>query len=118
MDATITFEEFLTLECRRCGELLADHRTRPAYVPELDAPAAELICPMLVLDLAEGGEAHAMPGVRQAGPGRGVLGREGPGERRDAVRRALPLPQDALAPDQAGARDRLTQMPLQPSPRG
>jgi hypothetical protein len=113
MDPTVTFDEFLTMRCRRCGELLAEHRTRPVYVPELDAPAAELICPMLVLDLGEGGGNHAVPGLRQPGTGRKVRGREGTGERGDDVRRALPLPETRVAPDQTGRV-----MPLQPSPRG
>jgi hypothetical protein len=52
MEWTIRFREFVGHECRRCGELMADHSIRPLHVPELpDVAAAEVVCPMVVLDL-------------------------------------------------------------------
>ncbi len=54
MDPFISPREFLGQRCRRCGEPMAEHRLRPMHLSELpDVPAAEILCPLLVLDLAE-----------------------------------------------------------------
>ncbi len=50
--AAIRFREFVGHRCRRCGALMADHHVRPLHIAELpDVPAAEIVCPMVVLDL-------------------------------------------------------------------
>ena len=48
----IRLSEFIGHECHRCGQPMEDHWIRPLHVAELpDARAAEIGCPMLVLDL-------------------------------------------------------------------
>ena len=59
MELSIRFREFVGHQCRRCGALMADHLIRPLHVPELpDVPAAEIVCPMVVLDLGAGAPAQ------------------------------------------------------------
>jgi hypothetical protein len=117
MDLAVSLDEFLAMRCHRCGEPMPEHRVRPIHIPELpDVPAAEILCPMIVLDLGEEVRPDAVPTLRPANRASGVRGRDRPGERRAAVRGALPLRPDAAACHPAGAADRMT--PLQPSPRG
>jgi hypothetical protein len=118
MELAVPLVEFLDRACRRCFEPMAAHRIRPLHVSELpDLPAAELICPLLVLDLGKGVTAHAVPTLRPDDPGRRVLGGDRPRERRPAVRSRLPLRPNAAPSSTAGAADGLT-VPQQPSPRG
>jgi hypothetical protein len=64
MDPFISPREFLGQRCRRCGEPMAEHRLRPMHLAELpDVPAAEILCPLLVLDLEA--RAPAQPFVNE-----------------------------------------------------